>query len=323
MKISNNIYSKFLQKLQKIISDTEIKITENINNEKVRMCWNIGKNIEEHLLQNNRGEYGKNLFLNLANDTNIAEKTLYQMRSFYKSYPSLPTNKNLNWSHYRNLISVKDDEQRQYLEALVIEEKLTSRDLQNKISQNKSGKSAIKKPQNVTLKVNRGKIFNYKIAEIKGEKFLDLGFNIFERLDPKLAAKFELGNLVESKVNAIDSEFSFAKSTATKSQLHTYKAYLERVVDGDTIRVELDLGFDIFHRQILRLSQINAPEKGTKEGEKAARKLKEILKNHQTLIIKTNKTDIYGRFVADVFLSDVNGEYLSQILVDEGLVEIY
>jgi endonuclease YncB( thermonuclease family) len=61
--------------------------------------------------------------------------------------------------------------------------------------------------------------------------------------------------------------------------------------------------------------------------------LKKILSGAKFLIVKTNKTDIYGRYVADVFfdknrketdpqkISD-SGVYLNQLLLDRGLAEV-
>ena len=46
-------------------------------------------------------------------------------------------------------------------------------------------------------------------------------------------------------------------------------AHVERVIDGDTILVEIDCGFNIRARQRLRLRGIDAPEMSTKAGERA------------------------------------------------------
>ena len=64
-----------------------------------------------------------------------------------------------------------------------------------------------------------------------------------------------------------------------------YNAVLERVIDGDTIDVTLDLGFDIkLHKQRVRLAGIDTPESRTRNlaekalGLKAKDRLIEILK---------------------------------------------
>jgi endonuclease YncB( thermonuclease family) len=55
--------------------------------------------------------------------------------------------------------------------------------------------------------------------------------------------------------------------------MYEYMAKVTRVIDGDTIEVEIDLGFKIKHTTILRLSGINAPELRTPEGVAAKRYL--------------------------------------------------
>ena len=53
--------------------------------------------------------------------------------------------------------------------------------------------------------------------------------------------------------------------------MYTYKIKLDRVVDGDTIDAEIDLGFDIKVKKRIRFMGINAPESRTKDLEEKAR----------------------------------------------------
>ena len=62
-----------------------------------------------------------------------------------------------------------------------------------------------------------------------------------------------------------------------------YNAILERVVDGDTIDVTLDLGFNVkLHKQRVRLAGIDTPESRTRDlaekalGKKASARLQEL-----------------------------------------------
>ncbi len=297
-------YKKLLTQILQNLQKTQQKITQ----QKVEMSWRIGKLVEEHLLQNKDKTYGKNLILRLERDTKIASTTLYKMRSFYQTYPQLPQcDPKLNWSHYRILSAVVGDDERKYLEDLTKENEWSGDVLQKKVGELKSKKylkkklkksSAVKK-----LKATLGKLFIYQLLRVKGseEMFVDLGFNIFSKIKTNLGD----GEIVESIKKS--KKYSLKKSAVTKKEAHCYKAYLDRVVDGDTIHVTLDLGFEIFHKEILRLAQINAPEIKTKEGQKSFAELKRILKDVEFLIIKTNKTDIYGRYIADVFLGEGGG----------------
>ncbi|VAX35183.1 hypothetical protein MNBD_UNCLBAC01-949 [hydrothermal vent metagenome] len=112
---------------------------------------------------------------------------------------------------------------------------------------------------------------------------------------------------------------------------YVYKAMVERVVDGDTLLLRMDLGFQVFKEQRIRLAQINAPEIDTEEGRKAYEYLRNRLAEVDFVIVKTHMIDIYGRFLGDVFYSHklkhrdnvfLNGEYLNQELIDEGLVSV-
>jgi len=336
MKISLKNYNNLLSQIQKIIKKTQENIVKNVNHEKVVMSWQLGKIIDEHLIENDRADYGAQLFKQIEKDTAITGRTLYQMRSFYKTYPSLPeAEKKLSWSHYRNLSSVKDEEKRKYLEDLTINNNFGSAKLQREITKLNSRKKNLKekslKKKSTKLSVQRGLLFTYKIAAMPASSasFIDCGFNIFTEIKTSLKND---GEIVESVKKS--ETFGLKKSTAQPQQIHCYKAFLDKVVDGDTLHVTLDLGFKIRHKEILRLAKINAPEIATTEGKKSAEALKEILQGVEFLIVKTNKTDIYGRYVADVFFVQGGGKvnaqkvadegvYLSQLLLDKGLVEVY
>ena len=55
--------------------------------------------------------------------------------------------------------------------------------------------------------------------------------------------------------------------------MYEYKAKLDRVIDGDTIDVNMDLGFDITIKKRIRLTGIDSPESRTRDLEEKARGL--------------------------------------------------
>ncbi len=340
MQITLENYKKLLTKIQQTIAKTKKNIVSSVDYQKVLMSWEIGKEIDLHLKGKDKAEYGEQLFVQLTQDIGIEKTTLYKMRAFYKAYPKKPTqNNSLSWSHYRSLIAVKDEETRKQLENLVVEKSLGSDRLQKEIAATKKKKIAPKKSdqQNLneeipTLKVQRGKIATYTKNE-RGE--IDLGFNIF--LDPSVlsSSPFVILSAAKDRVSKISGSLPETISfTQEDKEWFTYVAALERVVDGDTIHVKIDLGFGISHHEILRLAKINAAEFATSEGKKAASELHKILRDAKFLIIRTNKTDIYGRYVADVFFDEsgkeqdpqkvaAQGTYLNQLLLNRGLAQLW
>jgi micrococcal nuclease len=107
--------------------------------------------------------------------------------------------------------------------------------------------------------------------------------------------------------------------------VYTYSAYVTGVYDGDTITVDIDLGFDIILKnQKIRLIGINAPEvRGItrEDGIKSRNRLRElILKKKITLETIKDKKEKYGRFLGKIYL---NGVYINDQLISEGFAEQY
>ena len=101
--------------------------------------------------------------------------------------------------------------------------------------------------------------------------------------------------------------------------MFTYTAHITKVVDGDTVDVEIDLGFDIWHKTRLRLAGIDTPEKSTEIGKKVSAYVKEALEG-QTVTITTTKPDKYGRYLAEIF---INNNSFNKNLIDIGMAKPY
>ena len=100
--------------------------------------------------------------------------------------------------------------------------------------------------------------------------------------------------------------------------MYEYKAVVDRVVDGDTIDVTIDLGFKVWKKMRVRMEGINTPESRTRDLEEKKRglaakdRLKNILEfNNNKCILKVSGVGKYGRALATVLvesLSPLNGE---------------
>ena len=104
--------------------------------------------------------------------------------------------------------------------------------------------------------------------------------------------------------------------------MYEYRATLVRVVDGDTIDVETDLGFNIDFTQRLRLYGINAPELSTPEGLAARAFIIGQLPTAQwALTIDTvkDKQEKYGRYLATIFVGGAAGlTNINDLMVTSG-----
>jgi micrococcal nuclease len=106
---------------------------------------------------------------------------------------------------------------------------------------------------------------------------------------------------------------------------------ITKVVDGDTIDANIDLGFDISFTKRIRLAGIDSPESRTtnlKEkalGLETKEWLKKTLEDAKDILIKTEKpdsTEKYGRIIGHLFINDQETSLNNQ-MIDEGYALAY
>jgi micrococcal nuclease len=105
--------------------------------------------------------------------------------------------------------------------------------------------------------------------------------------------------------------------------LYRYKAHVNRVIDGDTLIADVDLGFYIhLHELKFRLFGINTPEISGAEREWGLivkDYVKGLLENKEVEIV-SYKTDSFGRWLCDIYLGDL---HINKHLFEEGMAKIY
>ena len=110
--------------------------------------------------------------------------------------------------------------------------------------------------------------------------------------------------------------------------MYDYKAKLVRVVDGDTIDAEIDLGFDISVKKRIRLVGINTPECRTRDLEEKAKglaakdRVKAILAENPKFNLESTELGKYGRVLGKIHINILDGtESLTQICLNDQLVK--
>jgi len=109
--------------------------------------------------------------------------------------------------------------------------------------------------------------------------------------------------------------------------MYTYKFEFVRAVDGDTVDVLIDLGFDTFTKQRVRLADIDAPEiRGKSDdieavGWQATRWLADRLSHAEAMWLTSEGKGKYGRYL--VTLYDPDGQSINQQMIDLGLAWEY
>ncbi len=278
-------YQSLVNDLSDLLAKGQQAALNAVNEIRVSTYWQMGKRMAE-LKELADPNQATGLTAELSEDLKLDQTLLYRIIQFYRTWPDgvprVEAAGQLSWAHYTELLSVKDEKERDFYFQQAAKEEW-SRD---------------------TLRKAIQKDF-YTLQ--KSPKKLKSGAATLERGD---------------------------------DPLHIYKAVVERVVDGDTLLVRIDLGFEVWVNQRIRFRGINTAEiikNGAKTGkdpdraEQAKSFVEGRLKDIEFIVIKTYKTDMYGRYVADVFYhptiqkkEDVyeKGFFLNAQLLTEGLADV-
>ncbi|MBI4209822.1 MAG: thermonuclease family protein [Deltaproteobacteria bacterium] len=305
-------YPQLRQKVETTLSLAQ----DRMRRIKLEAYWEAGHYIHQHILENqDRAEYGKEVLSKLTADLRIDRTVLYRLVQFARDWPKkaiVAAPRQLSWGHYQELLSIKDPKERATWLRQTVRLGWNTHELRVKVREGRLkalGPASLEKP--VLGPIHTCRIVgNEKIDPSRGKLFIDLGFTIYLDAAPFQALGLKEGDLVTFGKDGV------VQKLANLEELFTYRAYLEKVVDADTLRVQIDLGFGLTTRQYVRLQGLDAPEKGTPAGEKAQAFVEKELRGESYLTIKTSKPEKFDRYLSDVFYK--NGIYLNQRLLDTG-----
>jgi endonuclease YncB( thermonuclease family) len=308
-----------LNRFNKLIDDISALYIKT-RNLQVRFGWEIGRRI---VIEEQHGElhaaYGSRLLTKVSKDLTkkfgpgFSVNSLRKMRQFYLLNPIQPKSVELNWSQQIELLPIEDTQARKDLQKRAVKEDLTSTDLRQMVKKIRKV-STVKRPK--------------KFAPLKFPT--DLKLNTFAK--SKLAYKLPDGCVLIDcgfVVNWPVKKSALKRVDVTDTPSYTYEATVDRVIDGDTLVVVIEVGFSIKVYDKLRLRGIDTPELKTVAGQKAKTFVQTLLPVGSTIVIKSHKSrvDLHGRFVVDVlFRQGVDDPkaiikdpvYLNQYLLDEG-----
>jgi len=348
-------YQKLLTDIANIYEQTKLQSMREVNKRMVQAYWQIGKRIiDEEQNSALRAGYGTSLLKRLSEDLTtrygrgFSPSNINDMRRLYIEKPILQAPGKLGWTHYRTLFTIKEKNKRDFWEQQAENYNLSSRDLQKQIKREKEVAKAERKkerPKKIIPKLyaNRGQLYTYKLLKpesmhLKDKHLLvDCGFNIWRDLLFEGVQGADAGDIVVSAKQ--EGSYCFEKTSIETKTLYTYKALVERIVDADTLWVNVDCGFNTWTRQKLRLRGIDAPEILNEAGQQAKDFVESALRAVEFVIIKTYGADKYDRYLVDIFYlpveySDIGlhletdpyrvlqqGKFLNQELLDLGLAK--
>lgn len=133
--------SKMIHEITNLVNEVKETLTKEINKSITYVYWNIGRIIVSNENEyNNRLEYGKKVLKGLSDELTkylgkgYSVSNLKYMRIFYKAYTNFDEiNESLSWSHYIELMIIKDKDKRNFYEKECINSNWSVRELQRQL----------------------------------------------------------------------------------------------------------------------------------------------------------------------------------------------
>ena len=138
--LDNNNY-EMVEEIKKIILSSRKKVSYEVNNVMLYAYWNVGKIIVENEQNGNiKAEYGKQTMKELSKElrkalgSGFSVSNLFNMRKFYITYPKFQTvSGKLSWSHYCELLSIENIDERNFYEKECINSNWSVRELKRQL----------------------------------------------------------------------------------------------------------------------------------------------------------------------------------------------
>ena len=338
--------------LRKKVEETLLLGQQKIEEAKDRTYWETGHFINQHIRVNGgRAEYGRKVVQRLADDIELDSSVLHRCSRFseiFQDYKIVATWPQLAWAHFRILMTIPVKKVREEFARRANRESWNVPKLQqmvlfkvrNLLENGRDETSDGNKASTLLPVPVLGPFYTYPVIRpetvhsTSKQLLLDLGFSCRLEMDVFLPAHFPEGTVVTS-VKSAKGNYALketrspkrAPTSETGSQrgdglLYTYKAFVTRVIDGDTLLVEFRLGFGQIREETIRLKGIDCPEMNTPEGRAAKRFVERELVHCEFITVKSTQTrkEKWGRYLGDVFYIDKIGkqQYLNNRLLETG-----
>ena len=202
------------------------------NHEKLLTNWKVGKILVEAQGGEKRAKYGDRLIkkwalkLSKIYGNKYGYTNLSNMRQFYLLFPILRTLcEELTWSHYRYLLPIKNESERNYYINQVVLNNLSVRELRELIKSKAYNRLSFKDKENITLIENNNKN-NLTIEDmIKDPILIKVDSNV-NKLDEKALHKYII-RMLESRFLELGTGFALIG--------HEYKI----MINNHTYRIDL------------------------------------------------------------------------------------
>lgn len=248
-KINNVNVDELYNRIVLMIENAKTNVAVKINSEMTFLYWNIGKDITENVLKNQKAEYGKSVIKELSQKLTMeygrgyGERNIFRMLKFYDYFPNFEIlstlSAKLSWSHFVELLQISDSLKRDFYATMCANELWGVRTLRERIGSALFERTAISKKPEQTI------INDLKLLSAENKMTTDLFFR-----DPYILDFLDLKDTYNEKdlENAILAELE--KFILELGNDFAFLSRQKRItIDGEDFYIDLLF----YHRKMKRL----------------------------------------------------------------------
>ncbi len=232
--------------LSHLIEQSKNFVVVQANSVMTMLFWNVGKRINEDILQNKRADYGKRIVPTLSVQLsekygkNFELRNLRRMMQFAEKFPDIeivaPLVRQLSWAHFKELIPLKEEKVRLFYAQEAAERHWGKRELRQSIERKEFERTEIANMQIAAKEPSEQQVIPFNV--FKDPYFLDM-FNL-----PKVYAECDLEDAIMRELERYILEMGKGFAFVERQK--------RMIIDGEDFH--LDLLF--FHRTLRRLVAI-------------------------------------------------------------------
>jgi predicted nuclease of restriction endonuclease-like (RecB) superfamily len=166
--MNNEIDLKLLTEIRSLVTEAKQQATVAVNATLTQLYWQIGQRINQEVLGGERAEYGKQIVATLARQLTeefgrgFSEKQLRRMMQFADAFPDsqivASLMRQLSWTHFVQLIPLKDPLQQEFYAQMCRIERWSVRELGSRIDSMLYQRTALSKQPDALIKQELGKL---------------------------------------------------------------------------------------------------------------------------------------------------------------------
>jgi predicted nuclease of restriction endonuclease-like (RecB) superfamily len=304
--------TKLFERIALMVEASRQRVAATVNAELSMLYWNIGKQLQEDVLQNDQADYGEQIIATVSQQLTarfgkgFTYSALTRMLRFYKTFPDAhiiaTLSQQLSWSHFVELIGLKDDLQRQYYMELCRLERWSVRQLRERIDSMLFERTALSKKPDELMRTD--------LQQLQQEQTLtpDLVFR-----DPYILNFLGLSDTFSEK----DLEAAIiAELQQFITELGNDFAFLARqkriIIDNEDYYIDLLF----YHRRLRRLVAIDLKLGKFRPGDKAQMEL------YLNWLDRYEKVPGEETPIGLILCADKSDEHIELLMLNEGNIRV-